>query len=64
MGDDVDFSADEVSMSGGWHTISNLLADEGEAVAPCVKIDPLLKSWTFSLTSCRDRVPKHGGFLT
>jgi len=50
MGNDVDFSADEVSMSGSWHTISNLLADEGEAVAPCVKIDPLTISWTYSFS--------------
>ena len=41
---DGDTDDDEVSMNGGWHTVSNLLADEGEAVASCVKIDPLTVS--------------------
>jgi len=50
MGNDVDFTADQVSMGGCWHTISNLLADEGEVVAPCVKIDPLTISWTYSFS--------------
>ena len=46
QGSRVHFHQDEVSMNGGWGTVSSLHADEGDAVAEQVKIHDLKIAWS------------------